>query len=126
MLFKGEQKKLDSKICNEVCLDQNILSVYEKLKKELQEIYEEKGRGAIFRSKARWTENGENLRNISLTLRKQDMRRKLFHNYKSERINLYHILNKLIKKQKTTIISFTKQALKKTIHQKAFKDLQNI
>jgi len=29
------------------------------LKKELQEIYGEKGRGAIFRSKARWTENGE-------------------------------------------------------------------
>jgi len=29
------------------------------LEKELQEIYGEKGRGAIFRSKARWTENGE-------------------------------------------------------------------
>ena len=59
MLFKGESKILDSKFCNELCLDQNILSEYEKLKKELQEIYEEKGRGAIFRSKARWTENGE-------------------------------------------------------------------
>jgi len=97
--------------------------VYEKLKKELQEIYEEKGRGAIFRPKARWTENGEKPTKYFLTLRKQDMRRKLFHSYKSERINLYQILNRLIKKYKSTIISFTKQALKKTIHQKVFKDL---
>jgi len=37
-------EELDSKICNAVCLNQNILSRYEKLKKELQEIYEEKGR----------------------------------------------------------------------------------
>ena len=59
IVIQGRIEELDSKICNEVCLDQNILSEYEKLKKELQEIYEEKGRGAIFRSKARWTENGE-------------------------------------------------------------------
>lgn len=52
-------EELDSKICHEVCLDQNILSEYEKLKKELQEIYERKGNGAIFRSKVRWTESGE-------------------------------------------------------------------
>ena len=58
-VIHGRIKELDSKICNEVCLDQNILSEYEKLKKELQEMYEEKGTGAIFRSKARWTENGE-------------------------------------------------------------------
>ena len=58
-VIQGRIEELDSKICNEVCLDQNILSEYEKLKKELQEMYEEKGTGAIFRSKARWTENGE-------------------------------------------------------------------
>ena len=58
-VIQGRIEELDSKICNEVCLDQNILSEYEKTKKELQKIYEEKGRGAIFRSKARWTENGE-------------------------------------------------------------------
>ena len=34
-------------------------------------------------------------RNNFLTLRKQDRRRRLFHNkYKSERISLYQILNK--------------------------------
>ena len=44
---KGKSKELDSKICNEVCLDQNILSEYEKLKKELQEIYKERQRSYL-------------------------------------------------------------------------------
>ena len=52
-IIQSRIEELDSKICNDVCLDQNILLEYEKLKKELQEIYEEKGREAIFRSKAR-------------------------------------------------------------------------
>ena len=62
---QGKSKELKKKQENviqgriELFLDQNILSEYEKLKKELQEIYEEKGRGVIFRSKARWTEDGE-------------------------------------------------------------------
>ena len=58
-IIQSRIEEFDSKICKDVCLDQNILLEYEKLKKELQEIYEEKGRGAIFRSKARWIENGE-------------------------------------------------------------------
>jgi len=52
-------EELGSKICNDVCLDEHILAEYEKLKKELQGIYEAKGKGAIFRSKARWVEKGE-------------------------------------------------------------------
>ena len=51
-IIQSRIEELDSKICNDVCLDKNILLEYEKLKKELQEINEEKGRGAIFRSKA--------------------------------------------------------------------------
>ena len=51
-IIQSRIEELDSKICNDVCLEQ-------KLKKELQEIHEEKGRGAIFRSKARSIENGE-------------------------------------------------------------------
>ena len=43
-------EELDSKICNEVCLNQEILAEYEELKKELQGIYESKGKGSIFRS----------------------------------------------------------------------------
>ena len=37
-VIQGRIEELDFKICNEVCLDQNILSEYKKLKKELQEI----------------------------------------------------------------------------------------
>ena len=33
-ILQGRIEELDSKICNEVCLDHNILSEYEKLKKE--------------------------------------------------------------------------------------------
>ena len=52
-------------------------------------------RSAIFRSKVRWTEKEEKPTKYFLTLRKQDLRRRLSHNYKSERISLYQILNKL-------------------------------
>jgi hypothetical protein len=40
-------EELDSNICNDVCLDEHILAEYEKLKKELQGIYEAKGKGVI-------------------------------------------------------------------------------
>ena len=35
------------------------LTLQEQLKKELQYLYEKKGEGAMFRSKLRWTEQGE-------------------------------------------------------------------
>ena len=35
------------------------LTLQEQLKKELQHLYEKKGEGAMFRSKLRWTEQGE-------------------------------------------------------------------
>ena len=52
-------EQLDSKICNDVCQNQKDLLKYETLKKELQGIYEINGKGAIFRSKVRWIEEGE-------------------------------------------------------------------
>ena len=73
--IKGRLEELDAKICNDVNLDQHILSEYESLKKELHELYELKGRGAIFRSKKE-----KNQRNIFSTLRKRTMKKKLFHN----------------------------------------------
>jgi len=51
--------QLDSKICNDVCQDQQDLFEYEALKKELQGVYEVSGKGVIFRSKVRWIEEGE-------------------------------------------------------------------
>ena len=50
---------------------------YKKLKKELQEIYEEKGRGAIFRSKARWIENGEKPTQFFFNLERRNYEKKI-------------------------------------------------
>ena len=79
---------------NEVCLEQNILLEYEKLKKELQEIYEEKGRGAIFRSKARWIGNGEKPTKFFFNLERRNYEKRLSHSYKSGKENSCQISNK--------------------------------
>ena len=77
MLFKAEWI-LDSIICNDVYQDQQYLTEYEKLKKELQGLYEANGKGAIFRSKARWIEKGEKpTKHFFFTLRKETMKKKI-------------------------------------------------
>ena len=78
--IQGRLEELDAKICNDVNLDQHILSEYESLKKELHELYEQKGRGAIFRSKVRWIEKGEKPTKYFFNLEKKNYEKKLFHN----------------------------------------------
>ena len=73
-------EQLDSKICNDVCQDQQDLQEYETLKKELQGIYEANGKGAIFRSKVRWIEKGEKPTKYFSTLREEIMTKRLYHN----------------------------------------------
>ena len=54
-------EELDDTICNSDNL-QNVereLKLFDNLKKELEVIYEHKGRAAMFRSKCRWIEQGE-------------------------------------------------------------------
>ena len=54
--------ELDITILNHIGSQLDLLSKqseFEKLKKELQHWYDKKGEGAIFRSKLRWTEQGE-------------------------------------------------------------------
>ena len=53
-----------------------ILKEYEDLKTELQSIYEEKGRAAIFRSKCRWVEKGERPTKYFFNLEKRNYHRK--------------------------------------------------
>ena len=53
-----------------------ILKEYENLKTELQSIYEEKGRAAIFRSKCRWVEKGERPTKYFFNLEKRNYNRK--------------------------------------------------
>ena len=70
--IQGRLEELDAKICNDVNLDRHILAQYESLKKELHELYEQKGRGAIFRSKVRWIEKGENPTKYFFNLEKKN------------------------------------------------------
>ena len=53
-----------------------ILKEYEDLKTELQSIYEDKGRVAIFRSKCRWVEKGERQTKYFFNLEQRNYNRK--------------------------------------------------
>ena len=59
--IKQQLDEMDKIICKSRNLDNidGILKQYDDLKKELQYQYENKGKAAIFRSKCRWVEEGE-------------------------------------------------------------------
>ena len=76
-VFQNKIEELDSKICNDLCLDEHILAEYKESKKELQVIYENKGKGAIFRSKARWIESGEKPTKYFFNLEKRNYEKKI-------------------------------------------------
>lgn len=71
-------EELDYRICNSDNLSNidDILNEYESLKIEMQAIYEEKGRAAIFRSKCRWVEKGERPTKYFFNLEKRNYNRK--------------------------------------------------
>ena len=56
-LFNLEE--MDRKKSNETNLNDEILTEFEALKSELNEIYSTKGKEAMFRSKVKWVEQGE-------------------------------------------------------------------
>ena len=62
----------------------HILNEYEDLKMELQSIYEEKGRAAIFRSKCRWVEKGERPTKYFFNLEKRNYNRKTITELRTE------------------------------------------
>ena len=57
---------------------------YDNLKIELQRIYEAKGKGAIFRSKVRWVEQGEKPTKYFFNLEKRNFNRKVITEIKRE------------------------------------------
>ena len=71
-------EELDYKICNSDNLSNigDILNEYENLKIEMQTIYEEKGRVAIFRSKCPLVEKGERPTKYFFNLEKRNYNRK--------------------------------------------------
>ena len=70
-------EELDKEICNNQNLDDDILTEYENLKKDLSEIYHTKGKEAMFRSKIRWIENGEKPTKYFFNLEKRNYEKKI-------------------------------------------------
>ena len=75
------QEKLDA-LDNEIChghdhFNQSLLDEYESIKTELKDIYEKKGREAMFRSKARCTEKDEKPTNYFFNLEKRNFEKKV-------------------------------------------------
>ena len=70
--------QLDGIICNNFSSPDidGVLREYDELKTELQSIYEEKGKQAMFRAKCRWVENGECPTKYFFNLEKRNYKKK--------------------------------------------------
>ena len=79
-------EELDETICNSTNLlnIDHILKEYDTLKTEINSIYENKGKAAIFRSKCRWVEEGERPTKYFFNLEKQNYSRKTVTELRSE------------------------------------------
>ena len=86
LTLQKELQDLDDKICNTdfETLDQNVLVEYEAAKEELKKIYENRGKEAIFRSKAKWLEQGEKPTKYFFNLEKTNYEKKLIREVKLE------------------------------------------
>ena len=79
LVIKEEMDRLDHIICSNsdiTSLDEE-LKQYDSLKKELQQIYKNKGEAAKFRSKCMWTEKGERPTKYFFNLEKRNYSRKV-------------------------------------------------
>ena len=81
------QKRLDviDKSISNSCDNQNIedkLKEFDKLKNEFNRLYEIKGKGAIFRSKARWVEYGEKPTKYFFNMEKKSYNKKVISELK--------------------------------------------
>ena len=74
-IIQRKLEELDTEICNNQNLDDDILMEFENLKKELTEIYSIKGKEAMFRSRTRWIEDGEKPTKFFFNLEKQNYKK---------------------------------------------------
>ena len=70
-------EELDRKICIYTTLNDEILTEFEALKNELNEIYSTKGKEAMFRSKVKWVEQGEKPTKYFFNLEKRNYEKKI-------------------------------------------------
>jgi len=82
--LQEEIQKLDQQICDNQYFNQNLLNNYKLAKKELKDMYDSKGKEAMFRSKARWFEQGEKPAKYFFNLEKQNYDRKIVKELKDE------------------------------------------
>ena len=84
--IKARLEELDRLICNNFNSPDidNVLKEYENLKMELQSIYDQKGKAAIFRSKCRWVENGERPAKYFFNLEKKNHNKKTIRELRIE------------------------------------------
>lgn len=76
--IQKRMEELDQIICNSNDLQnvEDTLNEYDALKAEVNTIYEQKGKAAMFRSKCRWIEKGERPTKYFFNLEKQNYKRK--------------------------------------------------
>ena len=72
-------EELDRKLCNSTDLNDEILTEFETLKNELNEIYSTKGKEAMFRSKVKWVEQGEKPTKYFFNLEKRNYEKKNYN-----------------------------------------------
>ena len=82
--LQDEIQKLDQQICDNQYFNQNFLDNYELAKKELKDMYDSKGKEAMFRSKARWVEQGEKPTKYFFNLENKNYDRKIIKELKDE------------------------------------------
>ena len=79
-------EEMDNVICKSDNLEnvEKELKYYDELKRELNEIYERKGRAAMCRSKCRWVEKGEPPTKYFFNLEKRNYDRKVISELETE------------------------------------------
>ena len=82
--LQEEIQKLDQQICDNQYFNQNLLNNYELAKKELKDLYDSKGKEAMFRSKARWLEQGEKPTKYFFNLEKRNYDRRIVKELKDK------------------------------------------
>ena len=76
--IRQQLEQLDEIICKDFFASDinQVLQCYESLKSELQSLYEDKGKHAMFRAKCRWVENGERPTKYFFNLEKKNYNKK--------------------------------------------------
>ena len=76
--IRQQLEQLDKIICDDFFASDinQVLQCYDSLKLELQSLYEDKGKHAMFRAKCRWLENGERPTKYFFDLEKRNYNKK--------------------------------------------------